>query len=181
MNGVKYLDLIDIIKKDSRRLDSGIVKSFLRYPTFRLIIFFRIGTFLMELNRNKGLCSLLFLFIKYYYRRLCFKTGIQLNFGTKIGGGIHFAHFSCIVTNRKSIIGENCTIYQGVTLGTTPNAKGGAPCLGDNCIVWAGAKILGAVTIGNFAEVGANAVVTHDIPDYGVAAGIPARIIKYKK
>ena len=79
-----------------------------------------------------------------------------------------------IVINKNSIIGENCTICQNVTLGA------GGPKLGNNVMVGAGAVILGNVNIGDNVDIGANAVVLNDIPNNAVAVGCPARIVKYK-
>ncbi|RHF04680.1 serine acetyltransferase [Bacteroides eggerthii] len=104
-------------------------------------------------------------------------TGIQIAFGTQIGSGLTFSHFSCIVINSGAIIGKNCTIFQGVTIGSIRGIKGGVPTIGDNVIIFAGAKIIGNVKIGNNTVIGANAVVTHNIPDNSVAVGIPAKVI----
>ena len=75
------------------------------------------------------------------------------------------------------MIGKNCTIFQGVTIGSIRGIKGGVPTIGDNVIIFAGAKIIGNVKIGNNTVIGANAVVTHNIPDNSVAVGIPAKVI----
>lgn len=98
----------------------------------------------------------------------------------EIGKGTRFHHrgVGCVV-HDNTIIGENCTIFQNVTLGSKwPNGKceGGAPVIGDNCFIGAGAVILGAVHIGRNSIIGANAVVTKDIPEGKIAVGIPAVI-----
>lgn len=94
------------------------------------------------------------------------------------GGDIRFEHFSCIVIAQSVKIGEYCTIHQGVTLGRTFSGnKAGVPTLEDHVIVFAGAKIIGNVHVGSHAVIGANAVVTNDVPDYSVVAGVPAKII----
>lgn len=110
-------------------------------------------------------------------RRYSYKTGIQLWPGTKIDRGLCFAHFSCIVINNGCRIGKNCTIFQGVTIGS---ARGkGVPCIGDNVVICANSSIIGKVTIGNNVIIGAGTVVTKDIPDNAVAVGNPARIVSY--
>lgn len=94
-------------------------------------------------------------------------------------GGIRFRHHSCIVMNGSVIIGKNCTLHQGVTLGKSfAGEKAGDPILSDNVVVFAGAKIIGNVHIGSHV-VGANAVVINDVPDFCVVAGVPAKIISH--
>lgn len=85
-------------------------------------------------------------------------TGIQLPIGTQIGEGLCFAHFSCIVINSTALIGKNCTIYHGVTIGGVRGPKGGAPIIGDNVVISSGAKIIGKVRIGNNVMIGSGAI-----------------------
>ena len=92
-----------------------------------------------------------------------------------IGKNFRIPHPLCVVIGKDAVIGDNFTIYQGVTIGQN-NDK--FPVIGDNVTVFAGAKIIGGIKIGNNVIVGANSVVTHDVPDNCVVAGIPAREIK---
>lgn len=87
-----------------------------------------------------------------------------------------------VVMHPKTVIGKNCTIYQNTTFGASHGNEtdDGAPILENNVMVGAGAVILGSVRIGDNVSIGANAVVTHDIPNNAVVTGVPARIIKYK-
>ena len=90
-----------------------------------------------------------------------------------------FPHPIGIVIAEGAKLGQNCVIYQNVTIGgKTRVGKNGFPTIGDNVIIYAGACIIGDVKIGNNVQIGANAVVTKDIPDNCVVAGIPAKIIK---
>lgn len=94
------------------------------------------------------------------------------------GGGIRFAHYSCIVINDNAKIGKNCLIYQGVTIGSNRGFKnGGVPVIGNNVFIGPGAIIIGNVTIGDYSFIAANSVVTHDVPPNTVIAGSPAKII----
>lgn len=109
---------------------------------------------------------------------LTYKLGISIPLTTKIGSGFYIGHFGGIVVNAKSVIGRNCNISQGVTLGQANRGKNkGYPTLGDNVYIGPGAKIVGAVTIGNNVAIGANCVVTKDVPDNSVVVGIPGRVI----
>jgi serine O-acetyltransferase len=101
---------------------------------------------------------------------------IDIQAGTQIGGGLLMPHPNGIVIHPRCVIGPNCLIMQQVTLGVH-GSKPGAPRLGGHVDVSAGAKIIGPVTIGDHALIGANAVVTKDVPEGAIMAGIPARQI----
>ena len=105
---------------------------------------------------------------------------IQIPLGTSIGGGVSFNHFGAIIINRKAIIGNQCTIFHGTTLGVKIGGKNqGVPIIGNNCVLGPGCKIIGNVKIGNSVFVGANSVVTHNIDDNCVIAGCPAKVLNY--
>jgi serine O-acetyltransferase len=107
-----------------------------------------------------------------------YKFGISIPFETSIGSGFYIGHFGGIVVNENSVIGKNCNISHGVTLGeSNRGSKKGCPVLGDNVYIGPGAKIVGNVRIGNDVAIGANCVVTHDVPDHSVVVGIPGRVI----
>lgn len=107
-----------------------------------------------------------------------FKFGIMIPFNTQIGKGFYIGHFCCIVVNPATIIGKNVNISQGVTIGAVNRGDNkGIATIGDGVYIGPGAKIIGAVTIGNNVAIGANAVVTHNVPDNAVVAGVPAKIL----
>lgn len=107
--------------------------------------------------------------------------GIEIGTTTRIGRRLQFEHHGCIVIHGASVIGDDCLIRHGVTLGNVGAVDPmGAPTLGNRVNIGAGAKILGRIKIGNDVVVGANAVVTKDVPDNAVVVGIPARIIKIR-
>ncbi len=101
-------------------------------------------------------------------------TGAEIPLGTRIDGGLLLPHPNGIVIHPDSIIGPNCLIFQQVTLG---GGDDGAPRIGGHVDIGTGAKILGAVVIGDHSKIGANAVVLKDVPACATAVGIPARII----
>ncbi len=105
-------------------------------------------------------------------------TGIEIHPGAMIGRRFFIDHGMGVVIGETAQIGDDCTLYHGVTLGGTSWNKGKRhPTLGNGVVVGAGAKILGPVTIGNGAKVGSNAVVVKDVPPGATAVGIPARIL----
>lgn len=106
--------------------------------------------------------------------------GIESSPQVKIGGGLFLPHTVGTVLGAEKI-GDNVTILQGVTLGTAEPDKGFTvslrPVIGNDVVLGAGAKVIGRVTVGDHAKVGANAVVLQDVPPHAVAVGVPARII----
>ena len=106
-------------------------------------------------------------------------TGIEIHPAAKIGNGLFIDHGMGVVIGETAIIGNDCTIFHGVTLGGRGNSMGKRhPTLGDNVLVGSGAKILGNINIGNNVKIGANAVVLNDIPDNATAVGMPARVVR---
>lgn len=108
-----------------------------------------------------------------------FVTGIEIHPAAKIGRGLVIDHGMGVVIGETAEIGDNCTLYQGVTLGGTGKDVGKRhPTLGNNVLVGAGAKVLGPFTIGDNTKIAANAVVLAEMPENCTAVGIPARVVK---
>jgi serine O-acetyltransferase len=108
-----------------------------------------------------------------------FLTGIEIHPGARIGKGLFIDHGMGVVIGETSIIGDNVTIFQGVTLGGTGKEKGKRhPTLGSNVVVGTGAKVLGNITVGDNVAIGANAVVIKDVPSNSTVVGVPGRIVK---
>lgn len=108
-----------------------------------------------------------------------FATGIEIHPGATIGRGVFIDHGAGVVIGETAVIGDNCTIYQGVTLGGTGKQTGKRhPTLGNNVMVGAGAKLLGAFTVGDNSKIAAGAVVLCDVPENSTAVGIPAKVVR---
>ncbi len=106
-------------------------------------------------------------------------TGIEIHPGATIGKGLFIDHGMGVVIGETTEIGDNCTIYQGVTLGGTGKDVGKRhPTLGDNVMIGAGAKVLGPVKIGSNSKIAANAVVLREVPENSTAVGIPAKVVR---
>ncbi|MDD6771788.1 serine O-acetyltransferase EpsC [Inconstantimicrobium porci] len=106
-------------------------------------------------------------------------TGIEIHPGAKIGKGLFIDHGMGVVIGETAEIGDNVTIYHGVTLGGTGKEKGKRhPTVGNNVLIGCGAKVLGNIKIGDNSNIGANSVVLKDIPAGATAVGIPAKIIQ---
>lgn len=105
--------------------------------------------------------------------------GISIGGSARIGRRLNIEHFGNIIIHGGAVIGDDCVIRQGVTIGNRHEKKPfEAPVLGNGVVVGAGAKILGRVCIGNDVSIGANAVVIEDVPDFAVVVGIPARVVR---
>ena len=106
-------------------------------------------------------------------------TGIEIHPGATIGRRVFIDHGMGVVIGETAVIGDDCTLYHGVTLGGTSWNKGKRhPTLGSGVVIGAGAKVLGPITIGEGAKIGSNAVVVKDVPANATAVGIPARILE---
>ena len=149
----------------------SVLEVILLYPGFHILVYHRIAHWLYERGH--------FFLARWVSQRGRHKTGIEIHPGARIGRCLFIDHGMGIVFGETTEIGDNCTIYHGVTLGGTGKDKGKRhPTLGDNVMVGAGAKVLGPINIGNNVKVAANAVVLKDIPDNCTAVGVPARIAR---
>ena len=117
-----------------------------------------------------------------FLSQLCrFFTGIEIHPGAVIGKGFFIDHGMGVVIGETSEIGDNVTLFQGVTLGGTGKERGKRhPTIGNNVVIGTGAKVLGAINIGDHVKIGANSVVLQDVPPYSTVVGIPGRIIRIK-
>lgn len=103
-------------------------------------------------------------------------TGISIPVAATIGKGLYIGHFGGIIVSPQTVMGDGCSISQGVTIGVLGGPRTGVPRIGDGVYIGAGAKILGGISIGDGAIIGANAVVIDDVPAGATAVGVPARV-----
>lgn len=112
---------------------------------------------------------------------LCrFVTGIEIHPGATIGEGLFIDHGMGLVIGETAVIGDDCSLTQGVTLGgTSTKHEKRHPTLGNNVTVGAGAKLIGAITVGDFARIGAGSVVVTNVPAYATVVGVPGKVVAY--
>jgi cysteinyl-tRNA synthetase len=143
------------------------------YPGFHSIFFHRINHFLWKI-RIPVIPRLLSHVARFF-------TGIEIHPAAKIGPGFFIDHGMGVVIGETAEIGEDCLLYQGVTLGGTGKEKGKRhPTVGNNVTVGAGSKILGPIRVGNNVVIGANSVILKSVPDNSVCVGVPGRVTKKK-
>src|ERR1700736_1804410 len=140
------------------------------YPGFQALLYYRLANWLWR--RRWHLAGR---FVSHLGRVL---TGIEIHPGARIGRRLFIDHGMGVVIGETAEIGDDCTLYHGVTLGGTSWNKGKRhPTLGRSVVLGAGAKVLGPILVGDGAKVGSNAVVVRDVPPGATAVGIPARIV----
>jgi serine O-acetyltransferase len=114
--------------------------------------------------------------IRFFFERFIeITTGISIPVQARIGNGLRIHHFGGIIFHPATVVGDQCTIYHGVTLGDL-SGRGGAPHIGDSVVIGAGAKLIGKIEIGDRCHIGANAVVLVSTPPGSIAVGVPAEI-----
>ncbi|MDO4219264.1 MAG: serine O-acetyltransferase EpsC [Synergistaceae bacterium] len=177
MGFLKTLKLdFEAVKRNDPAVPNGIRGFFevvLNSPGFLAIVCHRFLHFL----HSKLHCPILPRFLALIVR---IWTGIEIHPGAKIGYGFFIDHGTGVVIGETTEIGNNVTMFQGVTLGGRGNEKGQKrhPTIGDNVFIGSGAKILGPVVVGSNSKIGANSVVLKDVPDGATITGMRARIIK---
>lgn len=179
---MKYKDLklqwFSDLYRYEESMHVSLIKVFYRqffFPGFHYMFWVRLCAYLKQKGKLFRPLYFFSLLILQHYK---FRYGISISPNTKIGKGFYIGHFGGIVVNSNAIIGENCVIMQGVTIGASNRGSTkGVPTIGNHVYMGAGAKIIGNVRIGNYSAIGANAVVTKDVPDYAVVGGIPAKVI----
>lgn len=163
-----FLDARNIKEKDPAA--RGFFTVIFLYPGFHALVNHRIAHFFYKHHW--------YFIARFISQRSRHKTGIEIHPGAIIGNRLFIDHGMGIVIGETSIIGDNCTIYHGVTLGGTGKDKiKRHPTLKNNVLVGCGSKVLGNITIGNNVKIGANSVILKDIEDNKTVVGIPGKIV----
>lgn len=141
------------------------------YPSFKVMLHYRLAH---KLYMKKH-----YFLARYISQRGVRKTGIEIHPGAQIGKGFFIDHGNGVIIGETTIIGDNVTLYQGVTLGGTGKEHGKRhPTIGNNVMISAGAKVLGSFTIGDNSKIGAGSVVLSEVPPNSTVVGVPGRVVK---
>lgn len=141
------------------------------YPSFKAMLHYRVAH---KLYNKKH-----YFLARLISQRAVRKTGIEIHPGARIGEGLFIDHGNGVIIGETTIIGNNVTLYQGVTLGGTGKEHGKRhPTVKDNVMISAGAKVLGSFTIGENSKIGAGSVVLEEVPPYSTVVGVPGRVVK---
>lgn len=141
------------------------------YPSFRIMLYYRAAHRLYVKKH--------FFLARWVSQRGARRTGIEIHPGAQIGRGFFIDHGNGVIIGETTIIGDNVTLYQGVTLGGTGKEQGKRhPTIGNNVMISTGAKILGSFTIGDNSKIGAGSVVLKEVPPGSTVVGVPGRIVK---
>lgn len=168
---VKVVMLLSILE-DLKGVESNPILAFLSNRGFHALLCYRVSNWLYQ-HRVPLVPLVLTRAIQILY-------GIDIDYRAKIGPGCVIVHGVGTVIGSGAVIGSNCRIYHQVTLGIAhkTDGKDGFPMVGDHVLIGAGAKLLGPILVGRYSKIGANSVVTSDVPDWAVAVGVPAKIVK---
>lgn len=141
------------------------------YPSFRVMLSYR--------RAHKLYLKGHYFWARFLSQRAVRKTGIEIHPGATIGKGFFIDHGSGVIIGETAIVGDNVTLYQGVTLGGTGKETGKRhPTIGDNVMISAGAKIIGSFTVGENSKIGAGSVVLEEVPPNCTVVGVPGHVVK---
>ena len=141
------------------------------YPSFKVMLHYRLAHKLYVKGH--------FFWARYISQLGVRKTGIEIHPGAQIGKGFFIDHGNGVIIGETTIIGDNVTLYQGVTLGGTGKEQGKRhPTIGNNVMISAGAKVLGSFTVGDNVKIGAGSVVLEEVPPNSTVVGVPGRVVK---
>ena len=144
------------------------------YPSFKVMLHYRLA--------HKLYLKKHYFLARWISQRGVRKTGIEIHPGAQIGKGFFIDHGNGVIIGETAIIGDNVTLYQGVTLGGTGKETGKRhPTIGNNVMISAGAKVLGSFKIGDNSKIGAGSVVLEEVPPNSTVVGVPGRVVKRKK
>lgn len=149
-----------------------------RYSTVALLYYYRLCHYYSELPKRNLFQFISHAFCYLRFKKLQYNCGVEMNQHMKIGYGLRLPHKGTIIFHPQAVIGNNCEIMQGVTLGNNILKDIDAvPVIGDEVLICAGAKVIGGVKVNNNVVIGANSVVNMDVPSNSVVAGVPAKVV----
>jgi len=149
----------------------GLIKGFIKYEGFRYTYFLR----KIQQHKRYSMCWFIY---KVFLRHYRYKYGFQIPDITQIGNGFYIGHFGNIVINPKTIIGKNCNVAHGVTIGQANRGKQkGVPIIGNNVWIGTGAVIVGKIIIGDNVLIAPNSYINIDIPSNSLVIGNPCKVI----
>ena len=165
-----------------QRTGSASLVSLLKHPPFWVQITYRLLQYLRASSVPRVLRLVVEVPLRGLHLWLSLLTGIEIPIEARIAPGLHISHTGGVVISPLARIGVNCFIGHGTTIGLGGlGEKRGAPILGRGVYIGAGARIIGKIVIGDAVAIGANAVVTKNVPDNAIVAGVPARILSYRE
>ncbi len=174
----RYLVLSDLYRLSGKASLGLLIWNVLFGEAYKYIFWMRTCQYTRGIRWLKFSLYPVALFFLNHYR---YKFGIGIPFEAEIGSGLYIGHFGGIIVYPYCRIGKNCNLSHGVTLGKTNRGRNaGYPTIGDNVYIGPGAKVIGAVSVGNNVAIGANCVVTKDVPDYAVIVGVPGKVISHE-
>jgi len=163
----------DLFRIDRRAGARAFLGTYFRNPCFRYIVLWRLRRFLKTHPFRFGTYDL----VAFLLSRSSFRLGIRIPYETVVGPGLYIPHHGGIWVNSKAVIGRNCNISQGVTIGGLDRGEmKGAPTIGNHVYLGPNSTIVGNVTIGNHALIGANSLIVTDVPDNAAMMGVPAKL-----
>lgn len=165
------MKIVEILKSEYTNKFANKTHVFLR----ALLYYYRDPNFRVIVLTRACVSGANYKFKKKYQKKLLLKYGVTVSIDAQIGKRFWMEHYNGVVIGQGAVIGDDCIFYQQVTIGQKYNKY---PVISNGVIVYAGAKVIGDITIGDNAIIGANAVVLKDIPANSVVAGVPARVIR---
>jgi serine O-acetyltransferase len=168
----------DLFRYGGGRGTACLLRAIAFIPGFKYSFFMRTAKFFKQQGRAFWP---LYLVARIVLNRYTFKYGISIPYNTEIGPGLYIGHFGGIFVNSQAVIGRNCNINQGVTVGATYGGKyPGSPTIMHNVYLGPGSKIIGGICLESHAAVGANCVVTKPVPERGIVVGVPGEVVSDK-
>jgi serine O-acetyltransferase len=172
----RYLVRSDLHRQCGRATGKNFLLTYFRVPGFKYAFWLRTAAYLKTTPLR-----LLYYAARLHLRQQQHRFGIDIPYNTTIGPGLYIGHYGGIVVNHQAVLGRNCNLNHGVTIGVTYGGKTpGVPRIGDNVYIGPGSFVIGGIEVGNNVAIGANTVLTRSVPDDAVVASAPGEVISDK-